>query len=304
MTENNYHDKKLGRGLSALLGDSKSKTNWENLSSTQSKGAMLIELIDVKKITAGLYQPRRNFNQDELHELAESIKENGVIQPILLRKAEDDHYEIVAGERRFRAAKMAELKEIPAIVKKINNHEALELAIIENVQREDLSLLEEAQGYKQLITDFSYTQEQVAKKTGKSRAHIANLIRLLSLPNKVQEMLEDNSISMGHARAIINSKNPIELANKIIQDELTVRDAENLARDEKISNLKNTPALIRTESKIKFINSSYITEFENKLTGLLESTVKIHYNQFKNSGKITIEFNNPDMLNYLVDKLK
>lgn len=299
-------EKRLGKGLSALLGESKNKKIDEfDLASEFNSSLDLIKLVPINKISAGIYQPRKNFDQERLNELANSIKENGLIQPIILRKAgEDDHYEIIAGERRFRAAQIAGLTTISAIIKKINNHEALELAIIENVQRTDLSLIEEAEGYKQLIQEFSYTQDQIAKRVGKSRSHITNLLRLLTLPQLVRDFLDQKLISMGHARAIINSSSPEKLANKIVSDSLNVRDVEDLVRDEKVEKAKNTPVLIRTESKIKFINSDYLLKLENELSEVLRMETKISYNSFKNSGKILIKFSELDKIQNLIEKLK
>lgn len=299
-------DQKLGRGLSALLGDSKSKSNSMQSAAeqVQSKNSASIEEVPISKIIAGVYQPRRSFHQDELEELAQSIREHGIIQPVILRKSDEEgYYEIVAGERRYRAAKIAGLTKLPSIIKKINNHEALELAIIENVQRADLSLIEESYGYKQLMDEFSYSQEQIAQKTGKSRSHIANILRLLTLPKSVHALLEKKLISMGHARAIINSKDPEALAKKIVESALTVREAEDVARDERVEKLKNTPVMVRTESKIKFINSGHLADLENQLSTLLDTKVKINYNQFKSSGKITIDFAELDKIYYLVKKL-
>lgn len=297
-------DKKLGRGLSALLGDSKQINAAKISEIDSSSGVSSIDTVLLSKIIAGVYQPRRSFHQDELEELAQSIKEHGVIQPVLLRKSEEDgYYEIVAGERRYRAAKIAGLQKIPAIIKKLNNHEALEIAIIENVQRADLSLVEEAHGYRQLIDEFSYSQEQIAQKTGKSRSHVANILRLLTLPKSVHALLEKKLISMGHARAIINSKDPEALAHKIVESALTVREAEDIARDERVEKLKNTPVLVRTESKIKFINSGHLADIENQLSTLLDTKVKISYNQFKNTGKVTIDFAELDLIYHLVKKL-
>jgi len=299
----NISDKKLGRGLSALFGESKIQKDLPTPNANNNE-ANSVQLIPINKIIAGVYQPRIHFNQSELEELADSIKENGLIQPIILRKAdEDDQYEIIAGERRFRACKIAELSEIPAIVKKINNHEALELAIVENIQRSDLSLIEEANGYKQLIEEFSYTQEQIAKKVGKSRSHITNLLRLLTLPQNIHDLLNQNLISMGHARAIINSENPEKLAKKIIENSLTVRDAEDLVRDEKMEN-RNIPVLVRTESKIKFVNNEYLSGLEGKISEILGMEAKISYNSLKNSGKITINFDEFEKIQYFIDKLK
>ena len=280
---NVQQERKLGRGLSALLGESKSKKHDGQITLEGQEPRDYVELILISKITAGVYQPRKNFDHDELVELSESIKENGLIQPIILRKADDeDHFEVIAGERRLRASKIAGLQKIPAIVKKINNHEALELAIVENIQRSDLSLIEEANGYKQLLQEFSYSQEQIAKRVGKSRSHITNLLRLLTLPQMVRELLDKKLISMGHARAIINSNSPEKLAQKIVDDSLTVRHVEDLVRDEKVEKIKNTPVFVRTESKIKFINSDHLTSLEAELAEALNTEVKISYNSLKN----------------------
>ncbi len=302
MTEQLHQERKLGRGLSALLGESKSKS--EQLPPVAKNDGLAI-LVPMAKIIAGVYQPRRLFNQSELEELADSIRENGLIQPIVLRKvAEDDHFEIIAGERRFRAAKLLGLESILAIVKKINNHEALEMAIVENIQRSDLSLVEEANSYKQLIEEFSYTQDQIAQRVGKSRSHITNLLRILTLPQNVHDLLDRNLISMGHARAIINSSDPEKLANEIIDRSLTVRDIEDLVRDEKIEKIKNIPVLVRTESKIKFVNSEHLVQMENRLSQALGLDAKISYNSFKNNGRITIKFEEFEVISHLINILE
>lgn len=294
-----FSDKKLGRGLSALLGESKVKSP---LLAFENQDA--VEKINLKKIRAGVYQPRQNFEETELQDLADSIKEHGVIQPIILRKTDEDFYEIIAGERRFRAAKIANLSEIPAIVRKFSDNDALEIAIIENVQRSDLSPTEEARGYQRLMKEFSYTQEIVAKKVGKSRAHIANLLRLLTLPEKVREYLDSKQISMGHARAIINSINPEELAKKIIAKGLNVRDAEEIVRDEKIEKAKRTPVLVRTESRIKFINSEHLVALENQISELCGMDCKISYNGFKGVGKIIMKFDEIEKISQLISGLE
>ena len=294
-----FSDKKLGRGLSALLGESKVKSPLFNPENQDS-----IEKISLKKIRAGVYQPRQHFEETELQDLADSIKEHGVIQPIILRKTDDDFYEIIAGERRFRASKIANLTEIPAIVRKFSDNDALEIAIIENVQRSDLSPTEEARGYQRLMKEFAYTQEIVAKKVGKSRAHIANLLRLLTLPEKVREYLDSKQISMGHARAIINSINPEELAKRIIAKGLNVRDAEEIVRDEKIEKAKRTPVLIRTESRIKFVNSEHLVALENQISELCGMDCKISYNGFKGVGKIIMKFDEIEKIQQLITSLE
>ena len=304
MKEPAIQEKKLGRGLSALLGESKSR-KVDNIQSENVRSGEMVESISVNKIIAGIYQPRKTFNHDEIDELANSIKENGLIQPIILRKADDEnHYEIIAGERRFRAAKIAGFTRIPSIVKKLNNHEALELAIIENVQRSDLSLIEEAAGYKQLIEEFSYTQDQISKRIGKSRSHVTNLLRLLTLPQIVRELLDKKLISMGHARAIINSNDPETLAKRAANESLTVRHVEDLVRDEKIEKVKNNTLLVRTESKIRFVNSQELTRIESELSEILKTEVKISYNSFKNNGKITIKFSELEEIQQLIENIK
>ena len=294
-----FTDKKLGRGLSALLGESKVKSPLFNPENQDT-----VEKISLKKIRPGVYQPRQHFEETELQDLAESIKEHGVIQPIILRKTDDDFYEIIAGERRFRASKIANLTEIPAIVRKFSDNDALEIAIIENVQRSDLSPTEEARGYQRLMKEFAYTQEIVAKKVGKSRAHIANLLRLLTLPEKVREYLDSKQISMGHARAIINSINPEELAKRIIAKGLNVRDAEEIVRDEKIEKAKRTPVLIRTESRIKFVNSEHLVALENQISELCGMDCKISYNGFKGVGKIIMKFDEIEKIQQLITGLE
>ena len=164
-------------------------------------------------------------------------------------------------------------------------------------------MIEEANGYKQLIEEFSYTQEQIAKKVGKSRSHIANLLRLLTLPQNIHDLLNENLISMGHARAIINSENPEKLAKKIIENSLTVRDAEDLVRDEKMEN-RNIPVLVRTESKVKFVNNEYLSGLEGKICEILGMESKISYNSLKNTGKITIKFDEFEKIQYFIDKLQ
>ena len=294
-----FTDKKLGRGLSALLGESKVKSPLFN-----PENQDVVEKISLKKIRAGVYQPRQHFEETELQDLADSIKEHGVIQPIILRKTDDDFYEIIAGERRFRASKIVNLTEIPAIVRKFSDNDALEIAIIENVQRSDLSPTEEARGYQRLMKEFAYTQEIVAKKVGKSRAHIANLLRLLTLPEKVREYLDSKQISMGHARAIINSINPEELAKRIIAKGLNVRDAEEIVRDEKIEKAKRTPVLIRTESRIKFVNSEHLVALENQISELCGMDCKISYNGFKGVGKIIMKFDEIEKIQQLITSLE
>ena len=313
--------KRLGAGLSTLLGDkNRNKSNLNH--NIDSK-----DLIDIDKLIPGIYQTRKNVNQEELEELAKSIVENGLMQPIIARTAENSNYfEIIAGERRFRACKIAGLTQIPTIVKKINNHQALELAIVENIQRSDLSLIDEANGYKQIIEEFSYTQEQIANKVGKSRSHIANIIRLLALPSSACEFLEKKLISMGHARAVLSAENPEEMIKKIIANSMTVREVEDEVRNQKIikpiknsekrgeiENQKqnasknasgNLVAFIRNEKSIKFISSEHIKQLSNQLAEKINCKVQINYNSLKNRGKLMIDFEDISTLQDLINKLQ
>ncbi len=212
--------KPLGRGLSALLGDADAANDGH------AQRSLPIELLE-----PGRYQPRRRFDEEAMTALVDSVREQGILQPLLVRRRPGaaERYEIVAGERRWRAAQAAQLHEVPAIVRDLTDRAALELALVENIQREDLTALEEAEGYKRLIEEFSYTQEALAKAVGKSRSHIANLLRLLTLPPSVQQMLTDGRLTAGHARALITAGEPERLAADIVDKGLSVRDAERLA---------------------------------------------------------------------------
>lgn len=287
-------EKKLGRGLSALLGDKKSTSELVNTES-------VIENIGIEKIIAGIYQPRHNFDLDGIKELAESIKCNGVLQPIILRKTIDDKYEIIAGERRFRAVKIAGLNTIPAIIRKINNHSALEIALIENVQREDLSITEEAVGYKRLMDEFFYTQEEVAKKVGKSRSHIANIVRLLNLPDSVLKHLDNKNLSMGHARAIINSPDPEKLAEMIVANNLTVRHTEDMVRNQKDNTKINYDNL---KKHTEVLNSEYWHEFEKEFFRYTKMSAQIFINPKTGAGSINIKFDDFSKLENMLFNIK
>lgn len=213
----------LGRGLSSLLGE-------EVIVQTSDQGDKIISL-EMRLIEAGKYQPRRNFSLDALNELAESIQRNGVMQPIIVHQIDDNKYAIIAGERRFRASKIAGLDSIPAIVKESAPEKLLELALVENIQREDLNVMEEAEGYAQLIDEFGYTQEEVSKFIGKSRSHIANLLRLNNLPEMIKIYLSTNVLSMGHARPLVGHPMAEEIAGIIIDKGLNVRQTEGLVKN-------------------------------------------------------------------------
>jgi ParB family chromosome partitioning protein len=220
--------KGLGRGLSALLADVSTEPSRSNGPPPVGQ-----RTVPIDRIRANPHQPRRSFDDRDLQDLAASIRTRGVIQPLILRPhpTEDDVYEIVAGERRWRAAQLAELHELPAVVRDLDDSEVLELAIIENVQRADLNAVEEAQGYRQLMDRFGHTQERLAEGLGKSRSHIANVLRLLSLPDTVLEHLRAGRLTAGHARALVTAANPEALAKQVIDRGLSVRQTEALARE-------------------------------------------------------------------------
>lgn len=215
----------LGRGLSALLGSD--AADYATLDKVRTAKEVPIELL-----RANRYQPRHVFNAEALDELVDSIREKGILQPILVRRVADsaDQYEIIAGERRWRAAQKAKLHKVPVVIKDLTDGEMLEVALIENIQRSDLTPIEEARGYERLMNEFSHTQEQLSQLVGKSRSHVANLLRLLTLPAELQDMLADGRLTMGHARALINADDPVALAKRIVQDNLNVRATEDLAR--------------------------------------------------------------------------
>jgi len=273
--------KGLGRGLSSLLGDMKTKTNITKLS-----------INDIKR---NRLQPRKVFNKESLEELTNSIKENGVIQPIIVRsdKSSADKFEIIAGERRWIASQNAGLHEIPAVILNVADEKSLEFAIVENVQRQDLNAIEEAQGYQRLIDEFSYNQEKLAKFIGKSRSYIANSLRLLGLPKEVILYVESEEISVGHARSLIGLPNAVQIAKKIAENKLSVRQSENLVRA--LRNKKNLKIVPSTDSNILDLEKSLIDR-----TGI---NVKIKNNR-NNSGKLSFEYKNLEQLDRLIKIIK
>ncbi len=221
-------NKRLGRGLSALLGEE--AEDYAALDRMRSS-----KEIPVEYLKPNPYQPRYRFDETELQSLVESIKDKGILQPILVRRIEGEAntYEIIAGERRWRAAQAAKLHQVPVIIREFNDEDALEIALVENLQRQDLTPIEEAQGYKRLLEEFSLTQDQVSKRVGKSRSHVANMMRLLGLPEEVREMLDDGRLSAGHARALVSADEPLSLARQIVAGGFNVRQAEKLSRRQK-----------------------------------------------------------------------
>jgi len=273
--------KGLGRGLSSLLGDTKSKTNITKLPINDIKGNRL--------------QPRKVFNKENLEELTNSIKENGVIQPIIVRsdKSLEGKFEIVAGERRWLASQNARLNEIPVIILDIDDEKSLEFAIVENVQRQDLNAIEEAQGYQRLINEFSYNQEKLAKFIGKSRSYIANSMRLLGLPKEVISYVENEKISASHARSLIGLPNATRIAKKIAENKLSVRQSENLVR------------ALRNKRNLKVVPSkdSNILDLEKSLVDKIGINVEIKNNK-NNSGRLSFEYRNLEQLDRLINIIK
>jgi ParB family transcriptional regulator, chromosome partitioning protein len=272
--------KGLGRGLSSLIGETKIENKNNKLS--------LSEIIPNK------YQPRKIFDEENLDDLTKSIKERGVIQPIIVRVSnhKNSKYEIIAGERRWLAARKAGLHDIPAVVIDADDLKSLEFAIVENVQRNDLNPLEEALGYKKLIDEFSYDQEKVSKFIGKSRSYITNALRLLNLPKEVIKFVEDRKISAGHAKILVGLENAVFIANKIIDKKLSVRQAENFV---KIFKKKNNSTFARKDPNIKNLEK----QVENKI-GLV---VQIKNNK-NNKGSITFNYHDMDQLNKIIDIIK
>ncbi|WP_158047737.1 ParB/RepB/Spo0J family partition protein [Skermanella pratensis] len=226
--EENKRRSNLGRGLNALFGEAAA----DDLVETADKGKQTRQM-PIEFVTPGKFQPRRRFDQEAIQSLVDSVRERGILQPLLVRQHPDDPkiYEIIAGERRWRAAQLAGLHQVPVVVREFTDREALEIALIENIQRQDLTALEEAEGYKRLMDEFGHTQDALAKALGKSRSHIANMLRLLTLPLQVKQLVQDGSITAGHARALLSVPDPVAAAHQVVEKGLNVRQVEQLARD-------------------------------------------------------------------------
>ena len=278
--------KGLGKGLSALMGD----VPPENIQTKSSS-----EKIPIHFVYANPSQPRKNFNQELLNELSESIKEQGIIQPILVRKKSEDKYEIVAGERRWRAAQLAKIHEVPVIILNIDDKKSLEFAILENIQRSDLNGIEEALGYDNLVRKFAYSQETLSKILGKSRSHIANTLRLAGLPEEIKKMISDGLLTAGHARCLVNVPDNIKLAKTIVNKNLSVRQAEFLVKKEQVFS-----GSTKTQTNNKDIN---IKSLESDLGLLMGIKVDIK-NKKNNSGEIKFSYKNLDQLNKIISVLK
>ena len=289
-------EKGLGKGLSALF---ESEVEERKLSPEIYDGEKIQE-ISVKKIVSGKYQPRTIFDEKGIQELADSISEQGLMQPIIVRK-KDNQFEIIAGERRWRAAQLAKLEGVPVIVREINDRSALAMSLIENMQREDLSPLEEANGIKRMIDEFGMTHEKAADALGKTRVYVSNLIRLLNLTSFVRNALMEKKIDMGHARAILalEPAQQIMLCEKIIKENLTVRQVEALVNDASQSAFKNPKRKVKSGR-----NNDYdLKNSEQEIADKLGFSVKIE-NKVNNSGNIKIHYRNLDELDVLISILK
>ena len=289
MTEKKNKPRGLGRGLSALMAD----VNPEPVS-TQAEAPRNAEvLVPIEKVTANPDQPRRQFLQEDLDDLTASIKEKGVLQQLVVRPRDGGMYEIVAGERRWRAAQAAQLHEVPVLIRDYDDVEMLEVAIIENIQRSDLNAMEEAQSYKQLMEKFGHTQEKMAEALGTSRSHIANLVRLLHLPSDVQQLVQERKLSAGHARALITSDHASELAKKIVKGGLSVRATENLVKKDAAGTTTNSsPKKPRKEVE----KDADTRALEGDLSAMLRMKVSIDHIAGGESGPVTISYETLDHL--------
>jgi len=292
----------LGRGLSALLGDTAAETEVARSPSAargiEGQAGDQVPRIPIDLISANPEQPRKTFRDAELDELARSIKDRGVIQPIIVRPdpSNPGHYQIVAGERRWRAAQRANVHVLPAIVREIGDREMLELALIENIQRVDLDPIEEAQGYSQLLEQFDYTQEELANVLGKSRSHLANIMRLLSLPEPVQTMVRNRTLSAGHARALITAHDPVGLAEQAVLKSMTVRQVEALAK-------KLPPSLTVKSGPKKPEKDADTRMLEGDLSANIGMKVTIEHMTADGGGQMVIRYKSLDDLDRLCRKL-
>ena len=272
--------KGLGRGLSSLIGETKVENQKNQL--------------PVSDLTPNKYQPRKNFDEINLEDLTNSIKERGIIQPIIVRKSnnENSKFEIIAGERRWLAAQRAGMHNVPVVITDVDDLKSLEFAIVENVQRHDLNPLEEAQGYKRLIDEFSYDQEKVSKFIGKSRSYITNSLRILTLPDDVIKLIESNKLSTGHAKILVGLDNASFVANKIVDNKLSVRQAENFVQLFK-----------KKRQKSKITKDTNIIALELSVSNKIGLNVEIQNNK-RNKGKISFEYKDLDQLNKIIDIIK
>ncbi|MBL6785310.1 MAG: ParB/RepB/Spo0J family partition protein [Rickettsiales bacterium] len=279
----------LGKGLAELLGEK----NFNFFDENESKNKIIN--VEITKIIPSPYQPRKIFDNSALIELSESIKTKGVLQPILVREA-NGNYEIIAGERRFRAAKLAFLTEIPAIILSISDEDAMEIALIENIQRQQLTPIEEANAIAKLINDLNYTHENLSHKIGKSRSHITNMLRLLNLPKSIQNLLNEDQISIGHARTLINIENPEIFTDKIINENLSVRDTEALVKANKNNSITDNGL-----NNFDIERKQYLNEIKDQIQSQISLKTKVKHNGKK--GTIEITFKTINELESFIEKI-
>lgn len=277
--------RRLGRGLAALIGEMDQPAPVD----ASQRAVSVDRLVPIEFITRNPRNPRRFFDDGELHDLASSIRQHGIVQPVVVRTLSVSQYEIIAGERRWRAAQLAGLVEIPVIVRDVDDKTALEIAIVENVQRSDLNALEEALGYEQLIADYGYTQNDLGEIIGKSRSHVANSLRLLKLPEPVRDLLAAGSLSAGHARALVSTSDPTVLARTIVSKGMSVRDAERLAQNDIKAQSEPKPAVNPRDQK-----DSDTIALERTLSDTLGLDVVINHKV--NGGQIRISYKSLDQL--------
>jgi ParB family transcriptional regulator, chromosome partitioning protein len=290
----------LGRGLSALMADI--ETPATTSADATPRTPRDTRRVPIDRIRPNPDQPRRSFGEGALQELAASIREKGVIQPLILRPdpADADRYQIVAGERRWRAAQLAQLHELPVIIRDFDDTEVLEVAIIENIQRADLNALEEAQGYRQLIDRFGHTQDQLAQAMGKSRSHIANLMRLLALPDPIQDMLRNGDLTAGHARALLTADDPLALARKAVAEGWSVRDVEKHAKSKTSSDSTTRTRAMAGRGTDKDADTLAL---EGDLSATLGMPVSIDHDTASGAGRVSIRYADLAVLDDLIARL-
>jgi ParB family chromosome partitioning protein len=300
----------LGRGLSALFDDeeeevyqgtvggsiSQDSDREESGADAPTKNSRPRQELDIDQLQRGTFQPRMHFEEEPLNTLAESIKAHGLLQPILVRAlaSEPGKFEIIAGERRWRAAQRANLHRVPVVISTLDDEQALEIALVENLQREDLNSIDEAMGYQRLMSEFDRTQEEISKVLGKSRSHIANMVRLLTLPEKVQDYLRDGKLTAGHARTLVTATNAQLLADEIVAKNLNVRQAESLSAEK--------GGAFRKKLNVARKDTNTVA-LENDLSGMLGMKVKIETKQDGKSGDLRVQFKSLDQLDELIHRL-
>lgn len=302
MEETSKRRSNLGRGLSALFGDAAGDIA-ATIAPVAPQGVQAEpaprpsgpkQTLPIEHLVPGRYQPRRKFDESAIQDLAESIRERGILQPLLVRNDPDDpqRYEIIAGERRWRAAQMAELHEVPVVIRELDDRAALEIALIENIQRQDLTPLEEAEGYRRLKEEFAHSDEGLARVIGKSRSHVANMLRLLDLPDPVRLMVEEGKLTAGHARALLNVDNPVELAREVTKRDLNVRQTEQLARERGVKSKRRSVASDKDAD---------LLALERELTE--RTGLKVTIAPQGAGGLVSIEYRTLDQLDDLIRRL-